>query len=235
MHLRRYQKVTPKKDERRSRAEQKLAGRRTDITGLSQVELERIVHELEGHQIELQIQNEELERQKELFKRMYDYIPVMLILWDPALRRFTLNNYAEDLLGWTTEEANRGDFMSMVYPDPDYRRRVEEYMKSLDTGWQEWEVTTREGARIPSEWANVWLADDTMIGIGVDLRERKQAEEDLSKAREELLASIRERNRELSEVEKKTAGIDRGKFRGNVFHERGLEGNAPAYQRQLPH
>ncbi len=146
---------------------------------------------------ERKLAEENLERQKEIFRRMFDHIPVMLVMWYPTLKRFTLNQYAEDLLGWTTEDANHGDFMSMVYPDPDYRKQVEDYMKSLDTGWREWEVTTKEGARIPGEWANIWVADDTMIGIGVDLRERKEREEEVNNNRQKLEETVRERTAEL--------------------------------------
>lgn len=146
---------------------------------------------------ERKIAEENLERKEELFRRIFDHIPIMLVLWDSTLKRFILNQYAEDLIGWTTDEANQGDFMGKIYPDPDYRSQVAEYMKSLETGWREWEITTKEGARIPGEWANIWLDDDTMIGIGVDLRERKAWEGEINEHRHNLEATVRERTAEL--------------------------------------
>jgi PAS domain S-box-containing protein len=100
-------------------------------------------------------------------------------MWEPQLQRFTLNRHAESVLGWTTADANNGDFMSKVYPDAEYRAKVSEYMQSLKSGWHEWIGTTKNGDLVPIEWANVRLSDDTMIGIGVDLRDRKQAEQAL--------------------------------------------------------
>jgi len=117
--------------------------------------------------------------QRELLRGVFDNIPIMLVIWNPRLQRFTLNRHAEAVLGWTTADANDGDFMARVYPDETYRARVTEFMQSLETGWHEWVVTARDGTRIPSDWANIRLTDDSMVGIGVDLRERKRAEAQL--------------------------------------------------------
>ncbi len=120
---------------------------------------------------------QELEYQRELLQRIVDTIPVLLVMWDPRMERFTLNRHATEVLGWTSDDANDGDFMKKVYPDPSYRAEVEAYMGSLRTGWRELLGTAKSGEQIPIDWANVRLTDDTMIGIGVDLRERKAAEQ----------------------------------------------------------
>jgi PAS domain S-box-containing protein len=121
----------------------------------------------------------QLASQTELLKAIFDTIPVLLVVWDPQLQRFTLNRHAESVLGWTTADANDGDFMRKVYPDESYRPKVIEYMQSLRSGWHEWIGTTKGGNQAPIDWANIRLSDDTMVGIGVDLRERKRAEQAL--------------------------------------------------------
>jgi PAS domain S-box-containing protein len=113
--------------------------------------------------------------QKELLQSIVDNIPVFLVMYDPRLKRFLLNRHAEAVLGWTTADANAGDFMSKAYPDPAYRAEVVAYMQSLEPGWREWSVTTKGGGSVPSSWANIRLSDETMVGIGVDLRARNQA------------------------------------------------------------
>jgi two-component system, sensor histidine kinase and response regulator len=128
----------------------------------------------------------ELAHQKSLLQGIFDHIPVMLVLWDPRLRRFILNRHAEEVLGWTSADANEGDFVEKVYPDADYRAKVLDYMRSLKPGWHEWEVTAKDGGKIPSDWANIRLADDTMLGIGVDLRESKRSEQALREGEERL-------------------------------------------------
>ncbi|MFZ0134471.1 MAG: PAS domain S-box protein [Desulfobacterales bacterium] len=117
-----------------------------------------------------------LAHQRELLQGIYDTIPVLFVLWDPHLRTFTLNHHAEGVFGWTTAEANQGDFMAMVYPDPAYRAEVVAYMQSLEPGWREWMIMTKDGRSVPIDWANIRLSDETMVGIGVDQRERKKSE-----------------------------------------------------------
>ncbi|MEJ2038224.1 MAG: PAS domain-containing protein, partial [Desulfosarcinaceae bacterium] len=75
-----------------------------------------------------------LYQQRELMQHIFDVVPVLLVIWDPQMNRFTLNRYAETVFGWTTAEANQGDFMGMVYPDAAYRAEVETYMQSLQPG-----------------------------------------------------------------------------------------------------
>jgi PAS domain S-box-containing protein len=122
--------------------------------------------------------------QLELINSIINNIPILLVMWDPQLRRFTLNRCAENVIGWTTEEANEIDFMKEVYPDAAYRAEVETFMLSLESEWHEWQVKTKNGEYVPIDWTNIYLTDYTMIGIGVDLRERKQTEQMLRQSEE---------------------------------------------------
>ena len=121
--------------------------------------------------------HEEMANQREMMQRVFDNIPVLLMMWDPRLRRFSLNLETQRVLGWTTEEANDGDFMAMVYPDAGYRAEVTASMQSLEEGWRKWLCTTKAGDEATIEWANTRLTDDTFISIGVDVGERKAADE----------------------------------------------------------
>lgn len=139
----------------------------------------------------------ELSHQREMLQQIFDNIPILLVIWDPRLEKFTLNRYSEQVLGWTTAEANNGDFMANVYPDPAYRAEASDYMLSLKTGWREWMATSKNGQYVPIEWANVFLSDDTMIGIGIDLSERKKAEAKLKETLDNLENLVKERTVEL--------------------------------------
>jgi signal transduction histidine kinase/CheY-like chemotaxis protein len=136
-------------------------------------------------------QSLELAHHKELLQGLFDNLPVMLVMWDPRLQRFTLNRHAETVLGWTTSDANDGDFMRKVYPDDAYRAQVVEYMQSLEPGWKEWHAAAKNGERVPSVWANIRLTDETMIGIGVDLRERKQVLHALQESENNFRVALR--------------------------------------------
>ncbi len=130
---------------------------------------------------------EEFDRQKELLEQLFENIPVLLVVWDQRLERFRLNSYADTVLGWDEEDANNR-LMEKVYPDPEYREVVAAYMKSLEPGFRELLSTSKDGEAIPIDWANVRLSDESMIGIGVDLRESKKATEDLRRSEERFRA-----------------------------------------------
>jgi len=130
-------------------------------------------------------QNEEaLLRQRELLQRVFEEIPVLLVMWDPRFGRFTLNRHAEEVLGLSTAQANEIDFMSAVYPRDEYRAEASAFMQSLQPGFREWISRSKGGEDVPIAWANIRLTDETMVGVGVDLRERKRADEALRQSEE---------------------------------------------------
>ncbi|MDI6854299.1 MAG: PAS domain S-box protein [Deltaproteobacteria bacterium] len=122
---------------------------------------------------------EELARQKELLQAIIDNIPVMLTIYDPELKTIRLNQELRKVLGWTEEDLPADDPLAPFYPDLDYRKQVRQYMQSLEPGWRDLHVTAKDGSAVDSTWANIRLTDNTFIGIGIDIRERKRAEEAL--------------------------------------------------------
>jgi PAS domain S-box-containing protein len=88
---------------------------------------------------------DELLHQNEILQHIFDNIPVMLAVNDGRFTKLKLNKFAEEILGWTSEEINKRDYMSTIYPDPDYRKNIYEFMQSGSKGWHEWELTTKSG------------------------------------------------------------------------------------------
>jgi PAS domain S-box-containing protein len=121
---------------------------------------------------------EVLRRERELLHKLFDRIPVMITMYHPDLQMVQFNPKFEELIGWTTEDTRQGDFdlLEKFYPDPEYRSMVVDFMRSLQDGWRDFEVTAKDGTIVESSWTNIRLLDDTQIGIGIDIRERKQAE-----------------------------------------------------------
>lgn len=139
---------------------------------------------------------ESFARGRELFQRIVDTIPVMITIFDPNVDRFYLNWACRQVLGLTDEDAVRGNLMEVVYPDPEYRQMVIEYMQSTVPGWKDLKATAKDGSIVDSSWSNIRLSDNTMVGIGVDIRERKKAEED----RDRLLKDIDEQRSRLQAI-----------------------------------
>jgi len=108
---------------------------------------------------ELEQSRRRLTAQADLLTAIIDNIPVLLAIWDPEMRSFRFNRHFRAILGWTEADAAGGDFMSLAYPDPDYRRQVTDYMLSHRSGWRDLITTAKNGSRLDISWANVALPE----------------------------------------------------------------------------
>jgi diguanylate cyclase (GGDEF)-like protein/PAS domain S-box-containing protein len=133
----------------------------------------------------------ELTKERRLLRTIIDTIPVMITHYDPDSNMLYLNKEFERIVGWSTEEARHIDLMKQVYPDPEYRGRVWEYMQKAASEWREFRVHSKHGEIIDSQWSNILLEDGTRVGIGIDIRERKRAEEELRQSRNLLAEAER--------------------------------------------
>lgn len=189
----------------RRRAAQRLAERgEPDPSGWTREQLEHAFRQARLRQAELEIQNEEflgldreLTHQNQLLETLVEAIPVMVAIYDPQLRYFRINRQLRETLGWTQEDAATPDFMAEVYPDPELRDAVERFMKQLEPGWRDFPARAKDGTIVDASWANVGLADETRIGIGVDIRERKRRENQLASLNARLADHVARRSGEL--------------------------------------
>jgi PAS domain S-box-containing protein len=131
---------------------------------------------------------ETLRGQSELLTAIVDNIPVLLCIWDAELKTFRFNKHLREVLGWTEADTLDGDFVSKVYPDPEYRQEVAEFMRSLEKTWRDLKTTARDGTAVDISWANVGLPNSSFVGIGVDIRARKKVEEALRESEERFRA-----------------------------------------------
>ena len=81
------------------------------------------------------------------------------------------------MLGWTAGELSRVSLMDEVYPDPAYRARVRDFMESFLPEWMDIGMRTRSGKSIEASWFNIKISDHTQVGIGIDITDRKHAEQ----------------------------------------------------------
>jgi len=117
-----------------------------------------------------------LSQQKEILQTIFDSLPIMLCFYKDGGEIQFVNPAFEQILGWSLEEMRNIDIITEIYPDPDYRTSVLEFMIKADGTWQDFQVTTRTGERLETTWANIRLPDGSTVGIGKDITERKQAE-----------------------------------------------------------
>ena len=107
----------------RTRAEERLRDRKRSLPAPLEVDQERLLHELEVHQIELEMQNEELREARidlesalARYTEIFDFAPVgyTTITLEGAL--LESNHAAARLLGWKRSELVGRRFDSFVVP-----------------------------------------------------------------------------------------------------------------------
>ncbi|MAT57364.1 MAG: hypothetical protein CMF23_05280 [Ignavibacteriae bacterium] len=123
--------------------------------------------------------------QNELLNVMFENIPVILWRSDPQINTVWYNKEFSKKIGWETKATSNINYMlEKCYPDPDYRKSVVAFMEKADSSWKEFVLTNCEGRRVPCLWSNIKLKDGSLIGIGIDLTDRKEYERDLIEAKE---------------------------------------------------
>lgn len=127
-----------------------------------------------------------LSREQELQSKILENIPVMITVYNPNISDFRVNSEFEKITGWTNETILEVDLMEEVYPDEEYRKEMADFMLNPNGTWKDVEMVIKNGETIQSTWTNIRLSDDTQIGIGLDITDRKKYEKQLKQHRNEL-------------------------------------------------
>jgi PAS domain S-box-containing protein len=135
---------------------------------------------------------DELRRQKEVFQKIFENIPVTIAFVGRDGRIELVNPEWERTLGWTLEEIRKQnlDLFAEIYPDPQYRQMILDSIGRSTGEWIDRRVRVRDGRVLDLVVAVVHLSDGTSIAIGRNITERKRAEAELreSEARFRLVA-----------------------------------------------
>ena len=135
---------------------------------------------------------DELRRQKEVFQKIFENIPVMIAFRGQDGRVEMVNPEWERAMGWTLKEigGQNLDIYAVFFPDPDYRQMVLDLSAASTGDWNDLKVSVKDGRVIDVASTFVRLSDGSTLGIGRDITERKGAEAELreSEARFRLVA-----------------------------------------------
>lgn len=108
----------------RERAEELLRKTRTDVAGMPPEDVQRLVHELQVHQIELELQNEELRdtqvaltESRDRFSDLYEFAPVGYVTLDQNGRVVEANLTAATLLRVERRQLLNANLTKFIAPD----------------------------------------------------------------------------------------------------------------------
>jgi PAS domain S-box-containing protein len=124
---------------------------------------------------------DELRRQKEVFQKIFENIPVMIVLMDHGGRHELVNPEWKRRMGWTLEELREQglDIFVEAFPDPQYRQLVMDDIAVSTGEWTDLKVRVRDGHVVDVAATFVHLSEGSSLFIGRDITERKRAEEAL--------------------------------------------------------
>ena len=132
---------------------------------------------------------EALRYQNEMRQTILDNIPVMVGFFDREGHYQLINRCWQSTLGWSLEEMlQHKDVFAEFYPDPEYRKYVMDNITSAAGArhWSDFKTRIRDGHVLDTSWINVPLSDGSIIGIGIDITDRKLSEETLRRVNQKL-------------------------------------------------
>jgi PAS domain S-box-containing protein len=197
----------------RERANEKLqTSEDFELESLGHQDIQRIIHELRVHQIELEIQNEdlrcaqmELEASRARFVDLYDFAPVGYVTVSEAGLIVEANLTAATQTGVSRSELVGRPLTRLILPEDQdiyYRHRkilfetgaqqtceLRILRKNSSPMWTLFKATLEKGEEQGHPFCRV---------VMTDIAERKQAEEKLAMAYAELEVRVQERTNQLS-------------------------------------
>jgi PAS domain S-box-containing protein len=196
----------------RQRAEALAKGGAVPLEELSGDETARLIHELQVHQIELELQNEELRHtQAELaetarkYSDLYDFAPIGYLTVNRAGKILEANLRASAILG-VKRELLLGYYFPLRIVGEGDREKFRTVLRSFDQAEWQGEIIIRDGQ---GSWRTMFvdiLFAEYDAGHEVrwvtltDMTELTQAQEALQRAREELEERVEARTRELRDT-----------------------------------
>ncbi|MBD3616919.1 MAG: PAS domain S-box protein [Gracilimonas sp.] len=122
---------------------------------------------------------EEHSQEQELFKSIFDNIPVLINIHDENGHVYRVNKFFEEKAGYTNAELDSIDLIKEMIPDDEILKSVFAHIKKADGTWKDLDIKTKSGNIIHTTWTNIKVSDNLSVGIGIDTTELKQKEREL--------------------------------------------------------
>ncbi len=200
-----------KPDPLREQAEKLLSGKKTSM---QPQDVRKVLHELEVHQVELEMQNEALRQSQaaliasqERYADLYDFAPMGYFTFDHMGLITEVNLTGASLLGVERGLLSNKPFSLFVAaPSRDtFHRHYRDVLKTGAAGTCELELTGKDGTSFYATVQSVPVRDAegtfTRIRSAIgDVTEHRRAGELLQKIHDELEQRVQERTTELSDI-----------------------------------
>ncbi len=201
----------PAGNDLRSRAEEALQSGEDPSMKYSGEDLRQLIHELQVHQVELEMQNEELrsaharlEESRMRYADLYDFAPVGYFTFDEHGLIIEVNLTGAKQLGVDRQNLIKTPFIAMVVESD--RKKFRSHLKKVfDTNEGdncEVKLKAKGGGEFYARLDSVFIKEASGAGFcrtsATDISDKRLAEEALTKAHDELEKRVEERTAELA-------------------------------------
>jgi PAS domain S-box-containing protein len=140
-----------------------------------------------------ELAEEALHEAERLYREVYNIAPLAFVIWDRHCRVTDWNQRAEEIFGWTREEVLGRNFFEFLIPleaQIEVETVVNALLQKELPNRSINENLTKSGNIILCEWNNSIRYDSTggvvgAISLGLDITERRQADEEIRRARDD--------------------------------------------------
>jgi PAS domain S-box-containing protein len=135
------------------------------------------------------IAEQELRQSEERLRLVVQNMPVMLDAYDESGNLIVWNRECERVTGYSVEEiVGNPQGIELLYPDSTYREQMMDRWNKIGNSFRDWEwqLTCKDGTVKTIAWFNICeqfsIPGWASWGVGVDISDRKQAEEEIRNA-----------------------------------------------------
>ncbi len=159
----------------------------------------------------------ELRHERDFNKLLIDDSPAFIVTIDGQGKLLMINQAMLNVLGYTEDEVVGKNYIATFVPEEDINVTTDSFKKLVANGQaatNENHVVAKDGTKRLIEWHGrpIMKTDgkfDFFFGVGIDITERKQAEEELISYRLNLEELVASRTAELSVAKEKAEKLNR--------------------------
>ncbi len=195
------------KETLRNQAERLIKDQIVDLQKLSTKDVQFLIHELQVHQIELEIQNEdlrrtqiELEESRNKYSNLYDFAPVGYFTFDKNGLIIEVNLTGANKLGIERQFLIKQPFSIYITSDSRnmFYKHIRDVFRSGTRQTCELELVEKSGNKFYVQLESLTEGPNLSRTAVSDITDSKKAQEALRKAHDELEIMVNERTAELA-------------------------------------